>query len=128
MFHVRGAKVQDQDAFTFTSARKGFSMIVATSPKALEMTAKAPALYNLEEKAAVPQTQWIPSENFSSHSATLTTIKCIKDMGTPVAGVEEIDSQNTLWQLQLGSRSGATSGYNTPNPEWIKVMVSSDPP
>ena len=39
------------------------------------------------------------SETFSSHSATLTTIECIKDMGTPVTGVEEIDSQNTLWQL-----------------------------
>ena len=82
-FNLRGAKVQGQDAFTFTSARKGFSMIVAESPKALEMRARASALYNLEEKAALPQTQWIPSESFSSHSATLTTIKCIKDMATP---------------------------------------------
>ena len=98
-FNLRGAKVQHENAFTFTSARKGFHMIVAESPKALDMRARAPALYNLEDKAAVPQTQWIPSENFSSHSATLTTIKCIKEMATPVTGVEEIDSQNTLWQL-----------------------------
>ena len=98
-FNLRGAKVQHQNAFTFTSARKGFHMIVAESPKALDMRARAPALYNLEDKAAVPQTQWIPSENFSSHSATLTTIRSIKEMATPVTGVEEIDSQNTLWQL-----------------------------
>ena len=98
-FNLRGAKVEHKDAFTFTSARSGFHMMIAESPKAKDMRAKAPALYNLEEKAAVPQTQWIPSENFSSHSATLTTIKCIKDMATPVTGVEEIDSQNTLWQL-----------------------------
>ena len=98
-FNVRGAKVQGQDAFTFTSARKGYTMVVAESPKALDMRARAPALYNLEEKAAVPQTQWIPSEIFSSHSATVTTIKCIKDMATPVTGFEDIDSQNTLWQL-----------------------------
>ena len=49
-FNLRGAKVQGQDAFTFTAARKGFSMIVAESPKASEMRARAPALYNLEEK------------------------------------------------------------------------------
>ena len=74
-------------------------MIVAESPKALDMRARAPALYNLEDKAAVPQRQWIPSENLSSHSATLTTIRSIQEMATPVTGVEEIDSQNTLWQL-----------------------------
>ena len=56
-FNVRGAKVQSQDAFTFTSARKGYTMVVAESPKALDMRARAPVLYNLEEKAAVPQMQ-----------------------------------------------------------------------
>ena len=34
-FNVRGANIQHQDAFTFTSARKGFSMIVAESPQKL---------------------------------------------------------------------------------------------
>ena len=63
------------------------------------MKAKAPDLYNLEEKAAVPQKQWFPSDTFSSQAATLTTIKNIKDMGTPGTGIEDIDSQNTLWQL-----------------------------
>ena len=98
-FNLRGAKVQGQDAFTFTSARNGFSMVVAKSEKAVDMRARAPALYNLDEKAAVPQRQWFPSDSFSSHAATLTTIKNIIDMGTPVTGIEDIDADKTLWQL-----------------------------
>ena len=61
-FNVRGNKVADQNAYTFSSARKGFSMIVAVSPRALEMQERALELYNLEDKEAVPQTQWIPNE------------------------------------------------------------------
>ena len=111
----------------FTSARKSFSMSVSESPNALDMKARAPALYNLEEKAAVPQTQWIPSENFSSHSAILTTIKCIKDMGTPVTGVEEIDSQNTLWQLNwvqvLEPPQGTTLRTQNGSRLWFPVIL-----
>ena len=40
-------------------------MTVANSPRAAEMQAKAAELYNLQEKAAVPQTQWTPTESFA---------------------------------------------------------------
>ena len=100
-FNLRGSKVADQNAYTFSPARKGFSMIVAESPQALEMRERAPELYNLEDKEAVPQTQWIPNEkSFASQSATVTTIKFLRDMGTsPATGIEDIDTQSTLWQL-----------------------------
>ena len=39
--NLRGAKVQGQDAFTFTSAYKGSSMVVAKSQKAEDMRARA---------------------------------------------------------------------------------------
>jgi hypothetical protein len=126
-FNLRGAKVKHQDAFTFSASRKGFSMIIAESPKALDMKARAPALYNLEEKTPVPQTQFNPNESFSSHSATLTTIKCIKDMATPVTGVEEIDSQNTLWQLNwvqvLEPAQGTTLRTQDGSRLWFPVIL-----
>ena len=84
--------MQGQDAFMFTSAFKGFSMLLATSQKAEDLRERAAVLYNLAEKAAVPQKQWVPSESFASHPATLSTIKNIKDMGTPFTGIEDIDS------------------------------------
>ena len=91
------------------------------------MTARAPALYNLEEKAAVPQTQWIPSEIFSSHSATLTNIKCIKDMATLVTGVEDIDSQNILWQFKrdqvLEPPQGTTLRTQNGSRLWFPVTL-----
>ena len=90
----------NQDAFHFASARKGFVMIVAESPHALEMRARAPELYNLEDKAAVPQTLWTPNETFSSQKATLTSTRSLKDMRTsPVTGAGDIDMQNPLWQF-----------------------------
>ena len=99
-FNLTGAKNKENTAYTFASARKGFSMIVAESPRASEMRAKAPELYNLEEKAPVPKTQWTPIESFFSQSATGTTIKFLKSMGTSAAtGIEAIDAQSTLWQL-----------------------------
>ena len=127
-FNLRGANVQDHDAFTFTSARKGFRMIVAESPKALDMRARAPVLYNLKEKTAVPQSTSVGQPgNFSSHSATLTTIKCIKDMATPVTGVEEIDSQHTLWQLNwvqvLEPPQGTTLRTQDGSRLWFPVIL-----
>ena len=102
-------------------------MIVAESPRALDMQAVAPALYNLEEKAAVPQMQWVPSEIFLLQSATLATIKCIKDMGTPVTGVEDIDSQNTLWQLNwvqvLEPPQGTTLRTQNRSRLWFPVIL-----
>ena len=49
-FNVKGSKNADQNAHQFASAGKGFSMIVADSPHASEMRARAPELYNLAEK------------------------------------------------------------------------------
>lgn len=99
-FNVKGSKNADQNAHQFASAGKGFSMIVADSPHASEMRARAPELYNLAEKAPVPQTQWSPNECFASQSAIVTTIKFLKTMGiSPATGIEDIDTQNTLWQL-----------------------------
>ena len=98
-FNLRGEKDARQDAFSFSSARSGFSMIVADSSPALEMRSRSPELYNLDDKAPVPQKKWTPNESCSSQSATLTTVKSLRDMGTPVTGVEDIDTQSTLWQL-----------------------------
>ena len=96
---LKGAKVPGEDAFTFSSAYRGFSMAVAKSQKADDMRAKASALYSLEEKAVVPQKQWFPNESYASHTGTLSTLKNIRDMATPGTGIEELDSQNTFWQL-----------------------------
>ena len=99
-FNVKGCRAAGEEAFKFTSAFKGFFIIVAGSPHALEMRTRAPELYNLEDKAPVPQTLWTPYETFSAQKATLTTIRSLKDMGTsPATGIEDIDMQNTLWQL-----------------------------
>ena len=99
-FNVKGSKNADQNAHQFASAGKGFSMIVADSPHASEIRARASELYNLAEKAPVPQTQWSPNECFASQSAIVTSIKFLKQMGTsPATGIEEIDLQPTLWQL-----------------------------
>ena len=64
------------------------------------MRTKAPELYNLEDKAPVPQTLRTLSETLSVQKVTLTTIRSLRDMGTsPVTGIEDIDMQNILWQL-----------------------------
>ena len=127
-FNLRGSKASDQDAYTFSSARKGFSMIVAESPRALEMRTRAPELYNLEDKEAVPQRQWIPNESFASQSATVTTIKFLRDMGTsPATGIEEIDTQSTLWQLNWIQILEPAPGTSLRNKEgtrlWFPVVL-----
>ena len=102
-------------------------MIVAESPHALEMRTRAPALYNLDEKAEIPQTEWTPNESFSSQSATLTTIKSLKDMETSVTGVEDIDTQYTLWQLnwiQVLEPAQATTLRNQDGSRlWFPVLL-----
>ena len=56
-FNVRGNSCPDENTYTFASARKGFFMTVAESPRATEMRTSAAELYNLQEKVAVPQKQ-----------------------------------------------------------------------
>jgi hypothetical protein len=68
-FNVTGSWDAGQNAYRFASARKGFSMTVADSPRALEMRANAAELYNLQDKAAVSQTQWTPTECFAAQAA-----------------------------------------------------------
>ena len=97
--NLRGGWSADQNAYSFTSARKGFSMTVANSPRAAEMQAKAAELYNLQEKAAVPQTQWTSTESFADKAGVGITMKFMKAMGTSDTGIEEIDSESTLWQI-----------------------------
>ena len=97
--NLRGGWNADQNAYSFTSARKGFSMTVANSPRAAEMRANAAELYNLQEKAAVPQTQWTPTESFADKAGVGITMKFMKAMGTSDTGIEEIDSESTLWQI-----------------------------
>ena len=58
-FNLRGGWNADQNAYSFSSARKGFSMKVADSPRALELRAKAAELYNLTETAPAPQHEWV---------------------------------------------------------------------
>lgn len=127
-FNLRGSKASDQDAYTFSSARKGFSMIVAESPRALEMRTRAPELYNLEDKEAVPERQWIPNESSASQPATVTTIKFPRDMGTsPATGIEEIDTQSTLWQLNWIQILEPAPGTSLRNKEgtrlWFPVVL-----
>ena len=78
-------------------------MIVAESPTALDMRAKAPALYNLEAKGAVPQTQWIQSAaTFYAHCTTgthmdfeLTPTKRAKEQAALVVICGLIDESNS---------------------------------
>ena len=104
-------------------------MIVAESPQALEMRERAPELYNLEDKEAVPQTQWIPNEkSFASQAATVTTIKFLRDMGTsPATGIEDIDTQSTLWQLNwiqiLEPAPGTTLRIQDGTRLWFPVLI-----
>ena len=66
---MQGSWDAGQNAYRFASARKGFSMTVADSPRALEMRANAAELYNLQDKAPVSQTQWTPTESFAAQAA-----------------------------------------------------------
>ena len=123
---MRGAKVQGQNAFTFTSARKGYTMVVAESPKASDMRAKAPVLYNLEEKVAAPQMQWFPGDFFVAF--------CNRDYhqvhqryGNTCHRVRGHRFPKHSMAAQLGSSSGTTSGYNNSNPGcsrlWFPVIL-----
>ena len=127
-FNLTGGKAADQEAYRFSVARKGFSMIVADSNRATSMREKAPELYNLADKTAVPQTQWIPNDSFASQSATVTTMKFLGEMGTSLhTGIEDIDAQTTLWQLNwaqiLEPPLGTTLVTKDGQRLWFPVVV-----
>ena len=127
-FNLTGSKAADQEAYRFSTARKGFSMIVADSARATSMREKASALYNLEDKTAVPQTQWIAHDSFASQSATVTTMKFLGEMGTSLhTGIEDIDTQTTLWQLNwaqiLDPPPGTTLRTKDGKRLWFPVVV-----
>ena len=126
-FNVRGSWDADQNAYSFGSARKGFSMTVADSPRALEMRGKAAELYNLKEKTAVPQTQWTPTESFAAQAGIGITMKFLKAMGMSDTGIEDIDSASTLWQINWAQVVEPPPGTQLRNKEgsrlWFPVLI-----
>ena len=126
-FNVRGSWNPDQNAYSFASARKGFSMTVANSARATEMQAKAAELYNLQEKAAVPQTQWTPTEGFAAQAGIGITMKFLKAMETSHTGIEAIDSESTVWQINWAQVLEPPPGTQLRNKEgsrlWFPVLI-----
>ena len=75
-------------------------MIVADSNYAMSLREKADVLYNLADKTVVPQIVWTPSDSFTAQSATVTTVKFLREISTSQhIGIQHIDTQSALWQL-----------------------------
>ena len=104
-------------------------MTVAESPRAAEMRTKAAKLYNLQEKSAVPQKEYIPLESFASQSGVGITLKFLKDMGTSLdTGVPDIDAETTLWQINWAQVLEPPLGtqlrtQDTPTRLWFPVRA-----
>ena len=102
-------------------------MTVANSTRATEMQAKAAELYNLQEKAAVPQTQWTPTEGFAAQAGIGITMKFLKAMETSDTGIEAIDSESTVWQINWAQVLEPPPGTQLRNKEgsrlWFPVLI-----
>ena len=127
-FNISGMKQAGADVYSFTSARRGFSIIKSESVRATQMQELAPELYNLSDKAPLPQQQWTPNENFASRSGIVTTIKLLQAMATPVdTNIEEIDTESTVWQLnwcQIVEPSPGASLRTTDGSRlWFQVVL-----
>ena len=126
-FNLRGSWDAEQNAWGFASARKGFLMMVANSARAMEMRSKAAELYNLQEKAAVPQTRWIPTESFAAQAGVGVTLKFLKAMEMSDTGIQDIDSESTVWQINWAQVLEPPPGTQLRNKEasrlWFPVLI-----
>ena len=129
-FNLRGSKVASQDAYTLSFAFKGFSMIVAESARALEMRGRAQELYNLQDKEAVPQTQWIPNWKKFCFSSSHRDYNKVSPRHGNITRHWDRGHRHTKHAVaaQLEPNYGATSRNDTSYSRWLQIVVSSRHP